>query len=79
MKSCTFSRALNAVMKGDRISRRAWDEKAYVRHCVAGDRVNVEFLAICYHPDHPVNPMKTIPWTPTQDDLMAKDWVIRKM
>jgi hypothetical protein len=82
-ENLTFSDALTALKKGERIARKGWNGKnmwirLFNRTELPLDRaISHPFLVIEYPSGHPAYPDGScIPWLASQTDLLADDWFI---
>jgi hypothetical protein len=73
-----FSDALNALNDGKRVYRNSWDSgfKLKIKYPTMGSALALPFICMVYPSDHPEEPSTMYPWTPSQLDLFATDWII---
>lgn len=88
MNFVTFSKALDAVKNGVRCRRLNWHSDDMFIFLVQGSKFVVnrapllglfpEGTEINYHGhiDMRTSDNTIVPWTPTQEDILANDWII---
>ena len=84
-----FGQALRRLALGDCVQRRGWNGKGMYLFLVDGDAVNQALYNYLDDPDNTKNNTSVrdaiymltadnqlVPWVASQDDLLAKDWVV---
>lgn len=83
-----FSKALDAIKEGKRVSRKGWNGKAMFLFLVAGSNFTVnrepllsimgEGAEVTYRPHIDMKDAegKIVPWLASQTDILADDWGI---
>ena len=84
-----FGQALRRLELGDCVQRRGWNGKGMHLFLVSGDAVNQALYNYLDDPDNTKNNTSVrdaiymltadnqlVPWVASQDDLLAKDWVV---
>ena len=74
-----FSRALEAVKGGSKITRDGWNGKGLWLELQRPDehsKMTLPYLYINYPADAINTPGARVPWLASQTDLLAEDWVV---
>ena len=74
-----FSKALNFCKQGYGITRVGWNGKDLMVRAQYPDgnsKMNLPYLYLQYPESHSMYPNARCPWSPSQTDIMAEDWVV---
>ena len=75
----TFEQAVEAMGKGKEVKRLLWDKEDYDKFIKSSKFINMIYN---YDKNHTTIQMSNIQgyiiWTPFYEDLIAKDWYVKK-
>jgi len=75
-----FGMALDFLQAGKRVARSGWNGRGMwiqMQRPDTGSKMTAPYLYIEYPSGHPVYPDGCrVPWSPSQTDLLADDWII---
>ena len=79
MTVVSFSEALSALKLGNRAARTGWNGGGLwleLQRPDAGSKMTLPYIFLSYPADAKTTPNARVPWTPSQTDVLAEDWVV---
>ena len=75
----TFGQAIEAMKRGDKVSRSGWNGKGLWLELQAPDynsKMTLPYIFMSYPSDAKTTPGARVPWLASQTDMLAEDWAI---
>ena len=75
----TFGQAIEAMKRGDKVSRAGWNGKGLWLELQAHDansKMTLPYIFMSYPSDAKTTPGARVPWLASQTDMLAEDWAI---
>ena len=75
----TFGQAIEAMKRGDKVSRSGWNGKGLWLELQApnsNSKMTLPYIFMSYPSDAKTTPGARVPWLASQTDMLAEDWAI---
>ena len=75
----TFGQAIEAMKRGDKVSRAGWNGKGLwleLQAPNANSKMTLPYIFMSYPSDAKITPGARVPWLASQTDMLAEDWAI---
>ena len=75
----TFGQAIEAMKRGDKVSRAGWNGKGLwleLQAPGANCKMTLPYIFMSYPSDAKTTPGARVPWLASQTDMLAEDWAI---